>query len=271
MVRGELQVLQVFGGGHVDREHVVVVGAGRQPQREELAILGVRGHNDGLRGMGNGLRALQGTPTERAWTGPPDVVGSSTIQILTFCGILTFALDVLSFAYATFVQTQKGGGGLFHFCDIFWRNSVLWSYCWLTGSKYFILFEYLFFISFIYYFLFSFFFFGVWRPFLGEGGGSVILEPLKRTWGILDSGIAVHSYTGIQMWISWTRGHRGAEQETLCRAEGTGHGGPQVGQPMHPALRTGSYSLCISRGMISQLIAGRVGRQNFGRLPAAGG
>ena len=31
-----------------------------------------------------------------------------------------------------------------------------------------------------------------------------ILVPLKRTWGTLDSGIAVQSYTGIQMWISCT-------------------------------------------------------------------
>ena len=40
----------------------------------------------------------------------------------------------------------------------------------------------------------------------GGDYGSFILVPLKRTWGILDSGIAVHSYTGIQMWMSWTMG-----------------------------------------------------------------
>ena len=50
-------------------------------------------------------------------------------------------------------------------------------------------------------------FFCVWASFVGGWGyGSIILVPLKKTWGILDSGIAVHSYTGIQMWMSWTMG-----------------------------------------------------------------
>ena len=40
-----------------------------------------------------------------------------------------------------------------------------------------------------------------------EGGyGAFILVPPKKTWGILDAGIAVQSYTGIQMWMSWTMG-----------------------------------------------------------------
>ena len=34
--------------------------------------------------------------------------------------------------------------------------------------------------------------------------GSFVLVPVKRTWGTLDSSIAVHSHTGIQMRTSWT-------------------------------------------------------------------
>ena len=44
-----------------------------------------------------------------------------------------------------------------------------------------------------------FFVFGLPLSVGGEHYGSFILVPLQKTWGILDSGIAVHSYTGMQM------------------------------------------------------------------------
>ena len=47
--------------------------------------------------------------------------------------------------------------------------------------------------------LFLRFFFG--RPLYLGRFGSIILVPLKRTRGILDSGSAVHSYTQLDFWI----------------------------------------------------------------------
>ena len=64
------------------------------------------------------------------------------------------------------------------FCDFFLPNSVLRSSFWLTESNFIYLGDY----------------------------GSFILVPLKRTWGTLDCGIALHPCTGIQMWISWALG-----------------------------------------------------------------
>ena len=69
------------------------------------------------------------------------------------------------------------------------------------------------------------FFFVFGPPLCGVGGvggdyGSFILVPLKKTWGILDSGIAVHSYTSIQMWMSWTMGLRSiAQTKRQCKSE----------------------------------------------------
>ena len=48
---------------------------------------------------------------------------------------------------------------------------------------------------------------------------SFILAPLKRTWGTLDSGIAVHSYASIQMWVSWTLGLQSIAQTSTNKQE----------------------------------------------------
>ena len=46
---------------------------------------------------------------------------------------------------------------------------------------------------------------------------SFILVPLKRTWKALDSGIAVHTSTATQMWISWTLGLQSIAQSRPMR------------------------------------------------------
>ena len=79
----------------------------------------------------------------------------------------------------------------FYFATAPFSESVLRSSFWLTKS-----------------FLFLQFFFLHLASFLGGGGAyiSFILVQLKRTQGALDTRIAVHSYTGPQMLISWTLG-----------------------------------------------------------------
>ena len=44
----------------------------------------------------------------------------------------------------------------------------------------------------------------------------------KRAQGTLDSGIAVHSYTGIQAWISWTLGLQSVEGSSAFRVHPRG-------------------------------------------------
>ena len=78
------------------------------------------------------------------------------------------------------MTAQKNRGKLFYFCESLLQNSVLQRGGWLAGSK-------------IFYFLH--FVLCIWAFFLGGGYGSFILVPPKRTWGILDSGIAVHKKT----------------------------------------------------------------------------
>ena len=89
--------------------------------------------------------------------------------------------NVLNFGTKKFCNSTQNRDKMFCFYDFFLRDSVLRSCCWLTQSK-----NVLFLC-----------FFCVLPPFfLGGGYVSFSLVQLKRTWGTLDSGIAVHSYTG---------------------------------------------------------------------------
>ena len=71
---------------------------------------------------------------------------------------------------------------LFYSCNFVLHNSVLRSCFWLTESK-----------------TFRFFAFFLW---VASFSGEIMVHSTEKDLGTLDSGIAVHSYTGIQEWIS---------------------------------------------------------------------
>ena len=68
----------------------------------------------------------------------------------------------------------------------------------------------------------------------------------------LDSGIAVHSYTGIQMWISWTLRLQSIAQISTNKHDsglpGGGGGQQAVGQTQHPSRDSGILAKRGGRG-----------------------
>ena len=139
---------------------------------------------------------ILGSPTRWSFRPVNKTEQSSTVQIRKFCGILIFVLSALNFflQFCKNVATAPERKENYitvatFFCSIQFCRAVF-GWIWL---------------EFKFFSIFVFFAFGL-LSFGGGGYGSLILVPLKRTWGTLDFGIAVHSYTGIPMWISWTVG-----------------------------------------------------------------
>ena len=108
-----------------------------------------------------------------------------TVPVLTIRRMLTIALGVLNFS---FPQNPRNSTlkweTVFYSCDLFVKfiSADLVLVDWVT-------FVCLFFLRIACF----------WGGYV-----SFILAPMKGTWGTLDSGIAVHSYTETQMWIGWT-------------------------------------------------------------------
>ena len=104
------------------------------------------------------------------------------VQILTFCGALIFSFGVLDVTYGNFFATAPKIGKTYCISAIFSCGIQFYGavFGWMKTK-------------FLYFCVF------VLRGLLLRGDyGSFILVPLKKTWGTLDPGIAVHSGTGTQ-------------------------------------------------------------------------